>query len=94
MVAIHYFTISVTPNRSKKGLVQLKHLSTKIKEVTSNAAITEKNVRRYVRRQISISWTQGAFSCKVASDIDVFIDKPIVQCDVEVVKNSIVDDSK
>ena len=69
-------------------------MSTKIQEVTSNAAITEKNEKQYVRRQLIISWTQGAFSCKVASDIDVFIDKPIVQCDVEVVKNSIVDDSK
>ena len=60
MVAIHHFTISVTPNRSKKGLVQLKHLSTKIKEVTSNAAITEKNEKQYIRLQRGIPWNPRA----------------------------------
>ena len=60
MVAIHHFTISVTPNRSKKGLVQLKHLSTKIKEVTSNAAITEKNEKQYIRLQRGLPWNPRA----------------------------------
>ena len=36
---------------------------------------------------------QGAFSDKVAPDIDDFTDKPDAQCDVQVVKGALADDS-
>ena len=38
--------------------------------------------------------TQGTFSDKVTSDIDAFTDEPVVRCDVRVVKNTFIDDSK
>ena len=38
--------------------------------------------------------TGGAFSDKVAPDIDGFTDEAVVQCDVQVVENATVDDSK
>ena len=85
---------------SKKGkdtkeLDQLKHLSTKIQEVTKNVAITEKNEKQYVRLQLIIPRTLGEFLNKVTPDIDGFTDEPVVhQCDVQVVENTFVDDSK
>ena len=36
----------------------------------------------------------GAFSDKVTTNIDVFIDEAVVQCDVQVVENIFIDDSK
>ena len=43
-------------------LDQLKHFSTKIQEVTSNVAITEKNEKQYVKLQLSIPETlRGLF---------------------------------
>ena len=51
-------------------------------------AITSKNEKQYVRLQLSIRETQGAFSDKVAPNIDGFTDEPVVQCHVEVVKNA------
>ena len=44
--------------------------------------------------QLSIQGTQGAFSDKATSNIDDFTDEPEVQCDIQVVKNTFVDDSK
>ena len=41
-----------------------------------------------------ISGPQGAFSDKVAPDIDGFSDEPVVQCDVQVTENTFIDDSK
>ena len=38
--------------------------------------------------------THRAFSDKVARDIDDFTDEPIVQCDVQVLENTFIDDSK
>ena len=35
-----------------------------------------------------------AFLDKVASDIDGFTDEPVVSCDVQVVKNTLTDNSK
>ena len=32
---------------------------------------------------------QGAFSDKVTSDFDGFTDEPIVQCDVQVIENTL-----
>ena len=72
----------------------MRHLSKKIQEVTLNVAITKKNGKQYVRLQLSIPGTQGAFSDKVTPDIDYFTDEPQVQCDVQVVKNNFVDGFK
>ena len=60
----------------------------------SNVAITEKNEKQHVRLQLSIPGTQEAFPDKVAPDIDEFTDEPVVQCDVQVIKNHFADDSK
>ena len=63
--------------------------------MTSNVVIIEKNKKQYVRlATASIPGTQGAFSDKVALDIDDFTDEPEFQCDVHVVKNTFVGDSK
>ena len=69
----------------------MKHLGTKGLDVTSNVVITEKNEKQYVRQ---IPGTQGAFSDKITPDIESFTDEPVVQCDVRVVKNTLVDYSK
>ena len=37
---------------------------------------------------------KGSFSDKVAPDIDDFTDKPEIQCDAQVVKNTFLDDFK
>ena len=58
----------------------MKHLSTKIQEVTSGVPITVKNEK--LCQTTGMSGTEGAFSDKVTSDIDGFTDKPIIQCDV------------
>ena len=75
----------------------------KIKELTSNVAITEKNENQYVHT-CPTCWTNftaryirdpsGIFSDKVIPDIDGFTDEPVVRCDVRVVKNTFIDDSK
>ena len=57
---------------------QVKHLSTKIQEMTSNVVITQKKC----------TGTQRAFSDKVTPDIDVLTDEPVVQCDVQVAENT------
>ena len=56
-------------------LEQFKYLSVKIKQVTSNVAITEKNEKRYVRQiiQLSTPGTQGEFSDKVTPDVMVLL---------------------
>ena len=41
-----------------------------------------------------IPGTQVGFSDKAVPDIDDFTDEPEFQCDVQVVKNTFVDDSK
>ena len=61
-------------------------MSTKLQEITSNVAISEKNEKQYVRLQLSITGTQEAFLDKVAPDIDGFTGEQVVQCDVQVVK--------
>ena len=38
--------------------------------------------------------TQREFTDKVVPDIDGFTDEPVVQCDVQVVENTFVVDSK
>ena len=44
--------------------------------------------------QLGITGPQGSFSEKGAPDLDGFTKKPVVLCDVRVVKNTSVDDSK
>ena len=44
--------------------------------------------------RLNIPGTQEAFSDKVVPDSDGFTDEPVVQCDVQVVKNAFVGDSK
>ena len=68
----------------------------KIQEVTSNVAIIEKNEKQYVRQILKrgIRGTSGTCSDEVTPDIDGFIDEPVIQCVVQVVKNTFVDDSK
>ena len=53
--------------------------------------ITEKNEKLY--QTTGIPGTQGAFSDKVTPDIDGFTDEPVVQCEVQVLKNTFIDDS-
>ena len=60
----------------------MKHLSTKIREVTSNVVTTKKNEALCQ----AMPGTQGTFSDKVAPDIEDFTDETECQCDVEVVK--------
>ena len=74
----------------------MKHLSTKIQEVTSNVGITKKNEKHLSEYSTTkyIPGTQGAFPGKVGPDIDDFTDEPEFQCDVQVVENAFVDDSK
>ena len=67
-----------------KELEQLKHLSSKIQEVTSNVLIL----------WIQHLGTQVPFSDKVAPDIDDFPYEPEFQCYVQVVKTTFVDDFK
>ena len=57
-----------------------------MQEVTSNATITEKDdEKQYVKRQLSIPETQGAFLDKVTSDTDGFTDEPVVHhCDIQI----------
>ena len=42
---------------------------------------------------VSIPVTHGAFIDKVVLDIDDFTDKPEFQCDIQIVKNTYVDDT-
>ena len=57
--------------------------------------ITEKNKKQYLRLQLHIPGTQRAFFNKVTIDIDGFTGELIVhQCDVQVIENTFVDDSK
>ena len=53
--------------------------------------LLRKMKKHYVRLQLG---TQGVFSDKVVPDIDGFTGEPVAQCDVQVVENSFVDDSK
>ena len=96
--SLHNFHLIIWRRKKEKGseeLDQLEHLSTKIQEVTSDVAITEKNEKQYVRLQLIIPGTQGAFLDKVTPDIDGFTDEPVLhQCDIQVVEYTFVDDSK
>ena len=78
--------------RDTKELEQLKYLSAKIQEVISNIVITERNEK--LCQTTGIPGTQGAFSDKLTPNIDVFIDEPVVQCDVQGVENTFTDDFK
>ena len=64
----------------------------KIQEVISNIVFTEKNEK--LCQTAEIPETQGAFSDKVALDIDGFTDEPVVQCDVQITDNAFIGDSK
>ena len=67
----------------------------KIQEATSNVAITEKN-EQYVRLQLTkYTRTQlGDFQIKLPLILMVLLMVLLVPCDVQVVKNTFVDDSK
>ena len=77
-----------TPTKESE---QLKLLSWKIQEATSNVAITETKEKQYTRQIIYTN--QGHSPTKVTPDID-FTDKSLVQFDVPVMKNTFVDDCK
>ena len=49
-------------------------------------------MKNYVR--LKGSGAQGAFSNKVTLDNDGFTDEPVVQCNVQVVENTFVNDFK
>ena len=70
----------------------MKHLSTKIQEVTSNVAIIVKNEK--LCQTTGMPGSQGAYSGKVTSDIDSFTDDTVVQCEVQAVEKPFVDDSR
>ena len=54
-----------------------------------------KSEKQYVRLQLSIPGSQGAFLDKINFGTDGFTDEPVFyQCDVQVIKSSFVDDSK
>ena len=61
-------------------------------EVASNVPVTVKNEE--LCQTTGIPGNQGAFLDKVTSDIDGFTDELVVHCDLQVVKNTFVDDSK
>ena len=63
--------------RCSKELDQLKHLSTKINEVTSNVLITKKNKKLFHTK--GVPGTQGAFSDKVTPNIADFTDAQVVE---------------
>ena len=58
--------------------------------------LAEKNEKQHVRQiiQQGIRGVLGKFSYKITPDIDGFIDETVVQCDVGVVKDTFVDNSK
>ena len=60
----------------------IKAFDNKNTKSDSNAAITEKNEKQYVRLQLITQGMLVAFSNKVTPAIDGFTDKPVVQCDV------------
>ena len=67
-------------------------MSTKTQELISDIVINEKNEKQY---QITgIPRTHGACSDKVTPDIDGFTDKLVVQCYVQVVESTFMDNSK
>ena len=72
--------------RGSEELDQLKHLSTKINEVTPNVVTTEKNEKLCHTK--GVSGTQRAFSDKVTPDIDDFTDESVVQRDAQVAEST------
>ena len=76
--------------KAYQGLKAIEALRAKIQEVIWDVAITEKTEKQYVKLQLIIPGTQGTFS----SDIYGFTDKTVVQCDIQVVENTLVDDCK
>ena len=75
------------------GIRELKSLSLEIQEVTSkNIVITEKKENNVYVRQI-IYTNQGHLSTKV-TPVNGFTNEPVIQCNVPVVENNFVDDSK
>ena len=67
--------------------MQLKHLSPKIPK----NVITEKI--EILCQTTGTPGTQGAFPDKVTTDVDVFTDEPVVQCDAKVEANTFLDGS-
>ena len=64
----------------------------KTKRATSkNVAITDRKEKQYVRQ---IKYTNQRHLAKSVTPDIGFTNKPVVQCDVPVVKNSFVDDCK
>ena len=70
----------------------LKHSSMEIQEVISNIVITEKNGK--LCQTTGIQRNLGTFLDKVTPDIDGFTDEPVVKCDVQVIENTFMGDSK
>ena len=52
-----------------------------------------KKLKGIFETTVSIPVTHGAFLDKVVLDIDDFTDKPEFQCDIQIVKNTYVDDT-
>ena len=77
----------MTQQEGKWYQVQLKYLSPKILK----NVITEKIEK--LCQTTGIPGTQGAFPDKVTTDIDVFNDEPVIQCDVKVEANTFLDGS-
>ena len=78
--------IYIKKGSGTKQLEQRKHLSAKIQEVISSIVITEKNEK--LCQATGILGTQGVFSDRVTPD------KLVVQCGVQAVENTFIDDSK
>ena len=56
-------------------------------------SIIEKNEKKYVRLQ-EYQVPKGHFQIKLPQIFDGFTDQLVVQCDIQVVKNTFIDDSK
>ena len=53
--------------------------------------LEKKKEKQYVRIQLSIPQIHGEFSDNVAPNINSFTNEPVVQYDIEFVKNSFID---
>ena len=76
MVAIHCFAISIWFYRTQHNDATKENGYHGIRAIEALNAITEKNKMQYVRLQLNIPGTEGAFLHKVVPDVDDFTDKP------------------
>ena len=95
---IHRFTISVwflSPEMmtKQKGYVYQRIWAIEAFE-DENTRIDVKCYNYYENKNMSDYRTQGAISNKVNPVTNVFTDEPEIQCDVQVVENTLVNDSK